>query len=82
MKTFFIKKNLSETVEIVDYSHGHHVLYAHFPTTMETIHTEFYIYDWVAIISEVGGALGLFLGFSCLSVALGGVDRVVERVNK
>ncbi len=52
----------------------HHVLYVHFPSTFETLYKEFYIYDGNAIISAVGGALGLFLGFSCLSLLLSGID--------
>ncbi len=53
---------------------AHHVVYVHFPSTFETLLKEYYIYDEVAIVSAVGGALGLFLGFSCLSVMLSAIE--------
>ena len=36
----------------------------------EIIHyTEKQVYDWVSFVSEVGGALGLFLGFVHLTTS-------------
>ena len=32
------------------------------------VETEYYIYDWISFIAECGGALGLFLGFSFVSL--------------
>lgn len=31
-------------------------------------HAEFYIYDWAKFLSEVGGYLGLFLGYALVSI--------------
>ena len=32
------------------------------------VETEYYIYDWISFIAECGGALGLFLGFSFVTL--------------
>ena len=32
-----------------------------------TVETETYVYPLMSFVSEFGGGLGLFLGFSCLS---------------
>ena len=37
--------------------------------------TEYYLYDFAAIVSAVGGNLGLFLGFSCYSIGKSLLDR-------
>ena len=42
--------------------------------TIETT-TEYYLYDFPAIVSAVGGNLGLFLGFSCYSTGKSLMDR-------
>ena len=40
-------------------------------------YTENYLYDFSAIISAVGGSMGLFLGFSFYSMSKNLVDRVL-----
>ena len=42
--------------------------------TVETT-TEYLLYDFPAIVSAVGGNLGLFLGFSCYSTGKSLMDR-------
>ena len=37
--------------------------------------TEYYLYDFPAIVSAVGGNMGLFLGFSCYSTGKSLMDR-------
>ena len=39
------------------------------PDNLKAVKEQYLIYDGPAIISAVGGGLGLFLGFSCFSVA-------------
>ena len=39
-----------------------------FSTDLEIVSEEFYIYDLNAIISAVGGGLGMFLGGSCYGI--------------
>ena len=51
-------------------SRAHTIVYVHFPSTLEEVHEEYYIYEADTIVAAVGGALGLFLGFSCLKVLL------------
>ena len=36
------------------------------------------IYDFGGFVAAAGGNLGLFLGFSCLSVTFAAVDRLVQ----
>lgn len=44
-------------------------MYVYMSTTLETAE-EYLLFDGNAIVSAVGGSLGLFLGFSCLSTLL------------
>ena len=39
--------------------------------------SEYYLYDFSAIVSAVGGSMGLFLGFSFYSTAKLLIDRLV-----
>ena len=38
--------------------------------------TEYYLYDFAAIVSAVGGNMGLFLGFSCYSIGKSLLDPI------
>ena len=40
------------------------------------VNEEFLIYDFNTIVATIGGSLGLFLGFSCVEVARGGLEKV------
>ena len=40
-------------------------------------HTEKYLYDFPAIISAVGGSMGLFLGFSFYAMGKNLIDRLL-----
>ena len=44
------------------------ILYISFSTDLEVISEEFFLYDANAIISAVGGGLGMFLGVSCFGI--------------
>ncbi len=46
--------------------------YVTFPGTVKTVSEEFFVYDLNAIVSAVGGGLGMFLGVS----AFGAVAQV------
>lgn len=37
------------------------------------------VYDSVNFFAAVGGNLGLFLGFSCLSIVYAGIDLIVSK---
>ncbi len=43
-------------------------VYAYFYAEVETEHEQYFLHDPASVISAVGGALGLFLGFSCLAL--------------
>ena len=45
-------------------------------TTIKVVN-EYYLYDFPAIVSAVGGSMGLFLGFSFYSSAKNLLDRFV-----
>ena len=49
------------------------MIYLMGPTIEST--TEYYLYDFAAIVSAVGGNMGLFLGFSCYSTGKSLMDR-------
>ena len=50
--------------------HGQAYLDLHLRLNFEdfAIYSEFYIYDWVSFIAEIGGFLGLFLGYAVLTL--------------
>ena len=37
---------------------------AHFRPGKVVLHTEYYLYDFISTLGNVGGTLGLFIGFS------------------
>ncbi len=41
---------------------------------MEIANEQYVVYDFATFVSAVGGGLGLFLGFSCLSIASKAVE--------
>ncbi len=57
-------------------------VFVHFPTTLVTEHEQYFIHDFVSIVSAVGGGLGLFLGFSCFSIASRLTMMLQRRVGK
>ena len=45
------------------------ILYIRFaPPVKATVYVEYLIYDFFGMVGTVGGALGIFIGFSCISV--------------
>jgi hypothetical protein len=38
------------------------------------------IYDWGSFLTSIGGDLGLFLGFSCLSILLSLVKCIKDKI--
>ena len=53
-------------------------LFLAFSQEYETVSEEYQIYDFNGIVSAVGGGLGLFLGFSCFSLASALVSRAAR----
>ncbi len=49
-------------------------IYITYPLNRVAMYQEYLVYDDTAIVASVGGGLGLFLGFSCLSSARSLVD--------
>ena len=45
-------------------------------------HEETLVYDSVNIFAAIGGNLGLFLGFSCLSIVFSGIDLLAKKFGK
>ena len=58
-------ESLNVTTRLMSYLMDHAV----------TSTTEYYLYDFAAIVSAVGGNMGLFLGFSCYSTGKSLMDR-------
>lgn len=53
-----------------------YMLYSYINTVVET---EVLVYDKITIISAIGGSLGLFLGFSVLSVGLSLLRKIQDK---
>lgn len=56
-----------------------HVLFVNYPSKLRTINKQLLLYDLNAIVTAVGGGLGMLLGFSFLSLGFGMVDSLVLR---
>ena len=60
-----------------DYAENYYFIFAAFSSMDIEKHEEALIYDFGNFFAVVGGNLGLFLGFSCLSIVYTGVDLFV-----
>jgi hypothetical protein len=47
-----------------------------------TTSTEYYIYDFTAVVASIGGGIGMFLGFSCFGVASKAVSALYEYLSR
>ncbi len=54
-------------------------LYLFYLSTRTALYREYLLFDGSAIVSAVGGSLGLFLGFSCWQAAAAAVGTVCWR---
>ena len=53
-------------------------LFVHFHTAVETTHEQYFIHDGASIVAAIGGGLGLFLGFSCLTVMTKAIQFLLD----
>ncbi len=58
---------------------GKSLLFVAFTTEFVKVISEYLVYDLGAIVAAIGGALGLFLGFSCLGVIYQMLSKLEER---
>ena len=50
-----------------------------------TVNTEYLLYDFISTLGNVGGTLGLFIGFSfsgLISYVLNGILKIVDSMNE
>ena len=52
-----------------EYADDYNTLWLTLGTMLETNYIEYYVYDLNAVISSIGGGIGIFLGYSCFGVA-------------
>ena len=45
-------------------------VYTYYDTNSVQLQKEILIYDWPRFLSAIGGTLGLYIGFSCLSIII------------
>ena len=55
-------------LEISSENNGNYGLLIKFARNSLSRHTEQFVYDFVSLVGEAGGALGLFLGFNFLTL--------------
>lgn len=76
-KNTLIDVNGEKTDEFMD---KYKFLIFEFKTQQIVEEIETYIYDYVGLLTAIGGNLGLLLGFSCLSIMLEILDKIA-RIN-
>ena len=65
-----------------DFNDKYYSLYVSYGFMDIERHEEALIYDSGNFFAAVGGNLGLFLGFSCLSIIFAGIDYLAFKVGK
>ena len=73
-------KNLDTHQE--DGNGNNYFLYISLASPLQTNYKEYFMYDFTAVISSIGGGIGIFLGYSCFGVALTALQnlhRLYER---
>jgi len=63
-----------------DYNNDYAILYVYYATLDTEIRTETWMVDFISLLSNIGGNLGLFLGFSCLSTILSFLNCAKENL--
>ncbi len=57
------------------------LLWIAYQSTNIEVEKEVLLMDSTALISTIGGSLGLFLGYSIFSLAMGCLDPIQEKLN-
>ena len=52
-----------------EYDDNYNTLWLTLASKLQTNHIEYYVYDLTAVVSSIGGGIGIFLGYSCFGVA-------------
>jgi len=63
-----------------DYKNDYVILYVYYETLDTEIQSETWMVDFISLLSNIGGNLGLFLGFSCLSTLLSVLECAKEKI--
>lgn len=55
-------------------------VFPHFESSLVILNEQYVVYDLPSFVSAVGGGLGLFLGFSCLSIFTRVAEAITEAI--
>ncbi len=72
-------ENLVENVSFSLHVHFSLTLYVYYDSIVVPHSSEVLLYNPGGVLSAIGGSLGLFLGFSCLSLAFDFIEIVANR---
>ena len=77
----FITYSAKITEENLKASKNYHpvIFQLQFPSKAKNIHEEVLIFDEIGLISSLGGALGLFIGFSIFGYVATLLDTIVDK---
>jgi hypothetical protein len=64
-----------ESIEI-DY------VYVTITSDLTKLSSEYYIYDFVAVVSSIGGGVGIFLGYSCFGTISSFISEMYYHIMK
>ena len=60
----------------------YHTLFISIASALKTNHKEYYMYDFTAIVSSLGGGIGIFLGYSCFGVISSALQNIYQHYQK
>ena len=61
----FFKSN----IDWPEYADDYNTFWLTLGNRLQTNYIEYYVYDMTAVVSSIGGGIGIFLGYSCFGVA-------------
>ena len=77
-------RNYEGTSQDYPFDHNNTIAFNYYfaPPYIATIHEEYLLFDFLGLISSVGGTLGIFIGFSIIAIISGLLSYILAFINK
>ena len=71
-------QKLISFLDFPEYADNYNTFWLTLGNRLETNYIEYYVYDITAVVSSIGGGIGIFLGYSCFGVASSVLKKFFE----